>query len=635
MIQQGVWDMPLESMPLAAGYMKAMALTDPRTGPHVDIDIVNYRGEVTLAAMANDLLRAGPPDILAFSVFGWNYRAFGSLAETFKQLNPDGWVVFGGTHVANQAERTFRMFPDVDIVVNGEGELTFCDLVAAYLDGGSRHDLGAVEGITYQGLDNVPVTTPARERIQDLDCIPSPFLTGAIPLLDEEGAFRYDVALMETNRGCPYKCSFCYWGGATGQRVRAFSRERLRAELELFAKLKVHTIVLCDANFGMLPIDEEFVDDLLRIREVHGFPRALETSWAKNKSAVFFSIVHKLKQAGMRSSFTLALQTLDDNALRLMNRRNMKVNAWEELAEWLDREGLDSYAELIWGAPGETVQGFMDGYDRLSQHVSRIAVYPLLLLPNTEYAEQKELHGIISVRGDNDDFEYVLAHRTMSFATNQQMQRFLYWSRLLCEMAVFRHLWVGLRELGELRQSQALQDIEQWMSATTSPAAAPLRAAFDAVIGGSDAYGQALSYLFGSYEARRLFAQWWHESMRPKLPEGMRPVLDEIIRFDMLTLPVYPGQDAGETLLLPEVELHGGTYFTRENIPLSYDVPEIIAALRANRAPDLTPKLTIVDLYYRKGFENFASSTNHEEIVHFMGMTREQLDRESNRSARV
>ncbi|MFF5187979.1 KedN5 family methylcobalamin-dependent radical SAM C-methyltransferase [Streptomyces sp. NPDC000345] len=629
LVQQGVWDMPLESMPLAAGYITSTALADDRISERVTIDIHNYKGEVTLAAMASDLLEGQPPDILACSVLGWNVRTFGLLAETYKQLNPDGLVVFGGTHVANQAERIFRMYPHVDVIVNGEGELTFRDLIHARLDGRDGTGLHDVQGISFRDREGTVVTTEDRPRIEDLDIIPSPFLTGAIPLTDDDGRFRYDVALMETNRGCPYKCSFCYWGGAVGQRVRAFSRERLRQELELFAKLKVHTIVLCDANFGLLPIDEEFVDDLIEVRNLYGYPRALETSWAKNKSKVFYSIVHKMKEAGMRSSFTLALQTLNQDALKLMNRRNMKVNAWEDLVEWLDGEGLDCYAELIWGAPGETVETFMEGYDRLSKHVSRIAVYPLLLLPNTEYAEQKDVHGIISVRGDHDDFEYVLAHRTMSYEDNQRMQSFLSWSRILCENAVFRHIWVALREFAGLRQSEVLLDIGAWMAQTDDPAAEPLRNTFEKIAGGADLYGIAVSYLYGSPDAKRMLGRWWNESIRPRVPEEHREVLDEVFRYDIVTQPVFPQEEtAPAEEELPTVVLNGEPFFLREGIPFRYDVRRIVADLRAERTPDLTPGSHLVDLHYRKGFENFATSTNHEEIVHFMGMTRAQVDLE-------
>jgi hypothetical protein len=122
LVQQGVWDMPMESMPLAVGYLKAAALADDRICAEVEITIHNFRGGVQLPRMANKLFTEGPPDVIGFSVFGWNFRSAGALAETFKQLNPKGWVIFGGTHVSHQAKRVFRLFPDVDVIVNDEGE---------------------------------------------------------------------------------------------------------------------------------------------------------------------------------------------------------------------------------------------------------------------------------------------------------------------------------------------------------------------------------------------------------------------------------------------------------------------------------------------------------------------------------
>jgi radical SAM C-methyltransferase len=621
LVQQGIWDMPLESMPLAAGYLKATAFTEQRIRDAVDIQILNYRGGVSLTAMANDLIARGTPDILACSVLGWNYRTFGSLAETFKQVNPDGWVVFGGTHVANQAERTFRTFPEVDVVVNGEGEAVFRELLGHYLENRGRHDLSAVDGISYRDLGGEVVTTAPRDRIENLDVIPSPTLSGAIELTNQQGRFRYDVALMETNRGCPYKCAFCYWGGAVGQRVRAFSRDRLRQELELFASLKVHTICLCDANFGLLPIDEEFVDDVIEIRARTGYPRALESSWAKNKSKVFYRIVRKMKEAGLRSSFTLALQTLDESTLDLMNRKNMKVNEWEELVAWLNAEGLECYAELIWGAPGETVESFLRGYDRLSHYVSRIAVYPILMLPNTDYTEKRNEYGIVSVRGDHDDFEYVLAHNTMSVADNQGMQRFLFWSRVLADAAVFRHSWPALRVLGGIPQSKVLLNIDAWIAQTDDPAAAPLR---DAVTIGTDAPGQAIDYLYREPEAKRMLQRWWAESVRPLLPPQHADLITEVFRYDLLTQPVYR-IDGVPPEGVSKIQVGDDEYFVRPDVTLCYDVPAVAAALRAGELPDASPAVMTSDLYYRVGVETFTTTTNSEEIVHFMARTKEEM----------
>lgn len=626
LVQQGVWDMPLESMPLAAGYLKATALADGRLANSFDIAIHNFRGGAKSSTMAYQLFGGGVPDIMACSVLGWNYRTFGVLAETFKQLNPHGWVVFGGTHVANQAERVFRMFPHVDVVVNGEGEFVFRDLLHAYLDGVPRNHLDGIAGISYHDGEGRSVTNPPRERINNLDEIPSPFLNHAIEMLDGAGRFRYDVALMETNRGCPYKCAFCYWGGAIGQKVRAFSRERLRAELEYFAKLRVHTIVLCDANFGLLPADLDFVDDLIELRERHGFPRALETSWAKNKSKTFYEIVRRMKRAGLRSSFTLALQTLDDETLNLMNRRNMRVNEWEDLSEWLSREGLDCYAELIWGAPGETVDSFMDGYDRLAQRVSRIACYPMLMLPNTDYSEKRAEYGIVSIRGDNDDFEYVLRNSTISFAENQQMQRFLFWARVIAEMAVLRHVWVALRELAGLRQTEVLRNLGRWIETTDDPAAEPLRTTMESVIAGTGDLGSAISYMYTDPAAKALLRRWWEESIRPSLPQSTAALIDEVFRYDLLTMPVCPDPAGTATAdELDPVTVRGEDYYRRPGVRLAFDVPRIVAALRAGERPESRPAPSYVDLYYRQGAESAVQSTNHETIVHFMGMTTREV----------
>ncbi|MGW3960873.1 KedN5 family methylcobalamin-dependent radical SAM C-methyltransferase [Amycolatopsis sp. NPDC005003] len=626
LVQQGIWETPLESMPLASGYLKATALADDRIRPRADIRILNFKGGATASTMAHELFGGELPDVLAFSVLGWNHRTFGLLAETFKQLKPDGWVVFGGTHVAHQAERVFRMWPEVDVVVDGEGEFVFRDILRAYLDGARPGELGEITGLSYRDAAGRTVRNPARERIQDLDEISSPFLSGAMELTGADGRFRYDVALMETNRGCPYKCAFCFWGGATGQRVRAFSRERLRAELELFAKHRVHTIVLCDANFGMLRSDVEFVDDMIDLRDRYGFPRALETSWAKNKSKVFYEIVTKMKNAGMQSSFTLSLQTLDEDTLDLMNRRNMKVNEWEDLFAWLSEQGIDCYAELIWGAPGETPQSFMDGYDRLAAKVSRIAVYPMLMLPNTAYTERKEDFGIISVRGDTDDFQYVLSNNTVTIAENRRMHRFLFWARVVAEMAVFRHIWAGLRVLAGMPQSAVLRSLDAWFDAVDDPGAEPLQAITANAVFGADHFGDGVRFFYTNPAAKGLLRRWWAESVRPGLPAAVTPVLDEMFRYDLFTQPICAQGDEEDPAGQEPLEIttvRDESYYVRPRVPWVFDVPAIFDDLRAGHEPDLRPSPVTVDLYYRVDAENAVNSTNHEVIVHYMGMPAE------------
>ncbi|MGW7533027.1 KedN5 family methylcobalamin-dependent radical SAM C-methyltransferase [Amycolatopsis sp. NPDC054798] len=632
LVQQGVWAMSLESMPLASGYLKATALRDERVAAAAEIEIRNFDGGATLFGMANELFADGAPDVLAFSVLGWNYREFAALAETFKHLNPDGWAVFGGNHVSGQAERVFGMHPYVDVVVNGEGEFTFRDLLLARLDRTPVRSLHGVDGISFRDETGAVTTTKDRPRIENLDDIPSPFLTGAIPLTGKDGRFRYDVALLETNRGCPYKCSFCYWGGAVGQRVRAFSRERLRQEIEIFAQHEVHTLVLCDANFGMLPIDLEFVEDVIESRARHGYPKSIETSWAKNKSAVFYKIVKAMKDAGLHSSFTLALQTLDEDTLDLMNRRNMKVNDWESLAEWLGKEGLDCYAELIWGAPGETVETFMKGYDRLAGHVSRVAVYPMLILPNTTYHAERERFGLVTVRGNTDDFEYLLSHDTMSPRDNQYMHRFIFVSRLIAENPVFRYVWGPMRVLGGITQSQLIRSLMDFFENDPHPGTEPFRSGMVNSFTDSDVLAPVVALLYGSEEAKDMLRRWWRESVLPLVPETARSIVDTVFEFDLITLPAYtlPGRipsprRAGETL--PEAVIDGERYYVRRDIWKGFDVPAFTLALLREEPWEHLLADTVSSVYYKVGADRFLPSTNHEEIIYYMGRLETQLAR--------
>jgi len=634
LVQRSVWAMEAESMPLASGYFKAMVDTDPELSRELDVRIVNCGGGESTVAMATKLFfgDGGVPDVLGFSVFGWNYTAFGALAGMFKELNPDGWVIFGGTHVAKHGKRTFGMFPAVDVVVDGEGELTFVELMRAVAAATSRHAVDHIAGITFKREDGSVVTTPDRPRMTDLDTIPSPLLTGAVTLRDPAGREKYDVVLMETNRGCPYTCSFCYWGGAIGQKVRKFSSERMAAELELIGRAKVAELVLCDSNFGMLEQDALFVETLIKTREKYGFPRRFETSWAKNKSKTFYDIVETMTKAGLRSSFTLSLQTLSEPTLTLMKRKNMKVNDWRSLAAWLKQQGLACYSELIWGAPGETVESFLAGYDALSEHMSRIAVYPMLILPNTDYSEKRREHGFVLLRGEHNDFEYVVSNKTMSFGDNRRMHHFLFWARIVAENQIFRYIWVPLRRLEGIGQVEVLLSLDRWFDAQTDNVSRGLIACRSEMVDNLDAsrVTRGLHYFYLEHELPQKLLEWWKEQVLVKVTPEHRDFFDELFRYDLSTRPIYQPTfvraDAMRAIELQTTELHDQTFHVRSGLRFSYDIPDLVARINAGELPTFRPNSREVTLYFRTGFATHID--NHEFVSRYVGMTRQQLEAE-------
>lgn len=628
LVHQGIWDMEKLSMPLALGYLKAYAQTDEHIREAVDFRIFNYRGADRPVHMVPDVLIADTPDILACSVFGWNFRNFGQLATTFRQLNPAGWTIFGGTHVALQAQRVFSLYPEVDVVVNGEGEISFANLLRAYLTGRSRHDLADIRGISFRTATGEIVTTEAEPRVRDLDTIPSPFLTGAIPLFDEHGGFLYDAVTMETNRGCPYSCAFCYWGGAIGQKIHAFSRERLRAELELFGRLHVQNVCLCDSNFGMMPADRDFLEDFLAIRSQHHYPRVLTTSWAKNKGPIFYDIVRTMRQAGLSADFTLAIQTLSPEALRTSRRNNMAINKFEDLCEWLHKEGLGSYAEMIWGLPGETCESFLNAYDRIARFVPRIATYSNLLLPNTAYALERAEHKFVTIRGQEYDFEYVLTHATMTLDDNRRMHAFMFWARIIAEYMFLRHIWNPLRERCGLSQSTILLDLDAWMRTQAHhPAAAGLLSCRNDVVSSLDASrtGRPIRILHQDPAVPALLERWWSESIVPRAPSELHAFLRELFRYEAVMRPLHEDRANAEGL---EVETIDDTpYFVRRGVTFGFDFARAIGPDADAGVPPQPSPQPPVDYLYQVGFSQHID--NHEILVQYRAKTYEEIFTES------
>jgi radical SAM superfamily enzyme YgiQ (UPF0313 family) len=611
------------SMPLSLGYIKATAYAKPEIRSSTDIRICAYRGSATASEIIHDLLAQEPPDILGFSVCGWNLYRFAAVAETYRRVKPDGWIVFGGPHVANQAERVCRLYPAVDVVVNGEGEFIFRDLLEAYLGGLDKSELDHIPGISFQ-RDGRVVTTARRDRIANLDDIPSPFLEGILPFRDENGRAIYGVALLETNRGCPYKCSFCYWGGAIGQKVRAFSRERLREELKLLAREGVESIVLCDANMGMLPGDEEFVDDVIRMKERYGYPVHMESSWAKHKGERFYSIVRKMKRAGLKGSFTLALQSLDDKALENMRRKNMKLNEFEDLARWLQAEGLDTYAELIWGLPGEKSDNFIEGYDRISEFVSRIAIYPHLVLPNTDFDQNRDRYGLVTVRNDDCDFEYVISHPDMTIEENARMHQFLFWARVVAENMIFRNIWGPLRKLASIKQSQVLKSLDEWAGRQTDDVVRGIWECRQEMVRTMDSsrIQPGTRYFYYEHALATRLQSWWREEIVPAVPVHLRPFFTELFRYEMLTLPIPEDSDLASEL--KTVYFDGQEYFEREAGEFHFDMPALLRSIEAGARCDLAegpPRSET--LYYRVGFSDHIDS--HEFAALYGGRSMAEL----------
>lgn len=222
-------------------------------------------------------------DLVGFSLYVWNNRISLQIAARLKAKKPEVIIFCGGPHVPDRAEEFLRNNPFVDIACHGEGEKVFVSILENAPDG----NLDKVPSISYLTKAGVFMQTQRAGRIKDLAAVPSPFLEGTFGPLIQAYPDENWIAVWETNRGCPFSCTFCDWGSAVAAKVNSWDLARLYREIEWFADHKIEFIFCADANFGILPRDVDIASRCAEVKQQRGFPQAISVQNTKNATEPF------------------------------------------------------------------------------------------------------------------------------------------------------------------------------------------------------------------------------------------------------------------------------------------------------------------------------------------------------------
>jgi hypothetical protein len=325
-------------------------------------------------------------------------------AHRARAMRPDLVILRGGPSVPKYDD-DLRAFHDrhgavCDLAVHGEGEATICELLDALevVDGELVRDpdrLAQVAGTSFRHpATGEIVRTPARERIASLRAIPSPYLTGEF---DDIPADEWvQPPYFETNRGCPYGCSFCDWGSATQSRIRAFPLERVLGEFAWAAERGHRGLHLCDANFGILPRDVEIAERIAEMRRATGYPAFAMFTPAKNTTRRLAPILDALTGAGVSVAAAISLQTTDEATLTAVARENITTAGYLALAADLRLRGHALQGDLILGLPGQTYTSYRADLQFMLDHEIMPRTFPLRVLPNAPLNDPayRARHGI-------------------------------------------------------------------------------------------------------------------------------------------------------------------------------------------------------------------------------------------------
>ncbi|WP_371483374.1 radical SAM protein [Kitasatospora sp. NBC_00315] len=390
-----------EIMPQAVGGLASYAAT--RMDFEYPVKIFKYPEQLARALAEDEA-----PDVIGFSNYIWNSRLSLGFAERVKEVFPNIVTVFGGPHypVAEAEQASFlrdRLGACVDFYVDREGEQPFAEmLLAMHGAGGSAAGLhGKIRGlhsIDGEGRPHLPAPGP---RLPSLSEVPSPYVAGLMdPFFDGKL-----IPAVQTNRGCPFSCSFCVEGTRYYSKVAKTPSERTREELLYIGKAMAQVIkqdgvrnelLITDSNFGMFPEDLDVCDAIVECQDTFGWPRYVDLTTGKNKRDRVLEAISRT-----RGTMTLSgsVQSLDPEVLSKVRRNNISASQLMEVALAAAEQQTGTYSEVILGLPGDSKRAHFSTLAQLiDAGFDRLNMFQLALLPGSDMwtGDQREQHGMVT-----------------------------------------------------------------------------------------------------------------------------------------------------------------------------------------------------------------------------------------------
>ena len=371
-----------EAFPLNVGYIASYC--KKLFGNDVEITLFKYIDEIDKAVNEN------PPDILGLSNYCWSHNVSYEIFKMCKKTNPNVVTIWGGPNfpIDFPSQKKFmERYKEVDIYVPTEGEIGFSNVVKKVLESNSIDEVK--QQITQSPIDGcisrneqgqIQFTVPT-VRISSLDEIPSPYLNG---MMDKffDGKL---TPMLQTNRGCPFHCTFCTDGRDEVNKVNSFGIKRVQSEIQYIAEhvpKNTHSLHISDLNFGMYPRDIEICESLAKIQEKFDYPKYIKCTTGKNQKD---KIIKAIKRLNSSLRVTMSVQSLDPDVLNNIRRDNISVDHMLALYPAIKEADLQTTSEVILGLPGETYSNHIQTLrDLIRAKMDEIVVHTCMLLDGSE-----------------------------------------------------------------------------------------------------------------------------------------------------------------------------------------------------------------------------------------------------------
>lgn len=372
-------------MPVGIGYIASYLLS--RVDPD-DVQIRMYNDPDVLL----DDIDTWKPSVVGLANYCWNAELSRVVFEYARKINPGTFCIAGGPEFPVEDSECLAYLShrrEIDLYVYRYGEIPFANIITQLLAG---VEISELKGHPQEGILSIdPVSSKLVKgqpvaHFSDLDVIPSPYLSG---LMDQWFDGHY-IASLETTRGCPFMCAYCYASQSCFSKIARFSVERIKAEISCIAERVQHIpdrLLLCDSNFGMHKRDEEIADHIRTLQDTYGWPKSISVTTGKENHHRILKIVSTVQNSICVSA---AVQSLNPETLKIIKRKNLPPDKYRWLQQEIKDSGMISSAELIVPLPKETKDSFFEAVHSLIAHeIEWILTFTTMLLKGTPLASKE------------------------------------------------------------------------------------------------------------------------------------------------------------------------------------------------------------------------------------------------------
>lgn len=359
---------------------------DGESGPC--IQMAEYTINQQLEWILEDIYRRNP-DVVGFSCYIWNILYVKEIVRELKKVMPAITIWLGGPEVSYDAPQMLAEFPEVELIMLGEGEETFTRLVELYEKTGHQAgcsqmqaEFGRIPGITYRGADeDILSTGPA--PLLSLDEIP--FVYGDLKDL------QHRIIYYESSRGCPFACSYCL--SSIDKRVRFRSLKLVKRELSFFLENRVPQVKFVDRTFNC---NRNHALEIWRFLLEHDNG---ETNFHFEISADLLEAEELALMQQMRPGLIqleIGVQTANPNTIREI-RRSMDLELLKKNVAEVNRFGtVHQHLDLIAGLPFEDFESFRNSFNEVYRmEPEQLQLGFLKVLKGSYMADRAEDYGLL------------------------------------------------------------------------------------------------------------------------------------------------------------------------------------------------------------------------------------------------